>query len=63
MALLCLVVCKACMCCRLQVSNTCNQMSSLGELQMEHVMDGYKSVPKNNCLQALPMYWLSLGGM
>jgi hypothetical protein len=48
------------MCCCLQVSNTCSHMSGSWELQIEHVMDGNKIGPKNNCLRVLPMYWLSL---
>jgi hypothetical protein len=47
--LLCLVVRKAWMCCCLQVSNTCNHVSCSWELHMEHVMEGYKLGPKNNC--------------
>ena len=32
-------------------------MSASVELQIEHVIEGNLSLPKNNCFLALPMYW------
>ena len=32
-------------------------MSAFVELQMEHVIEGNLSLPKNSCFLALPMYW------
>ena len=42
----------------LQLGSKWDHVSISEELQIEYVMDGYKMGPKNNCLQALPMYWL-----
>jgi hypothetical protein len=46
------------MCGFIQLRSTWGQVSIAGELHIEHVMDGYKTDPKNNCLRALPIYWL-----
>ena len=32
-------------------------MSGSVELQIEHVVEGKRSMPKNNCFRKLPMYW------
>ena len=32
-------------------------MSASVELQIEHVIDGNLSLPKNSCFLAFPMYW------
>jgi hypothetical protein len=39
-----------------QLRSTWGHISTYGELHIEHVMDGYKIGPKNNCLRALSMY-------
>ena len=44
------------MCCCLHVSSTCNHVSGSYELQMEHVIEGYACLPKNNCFRALLIY-------
>jgi hypothetical protein len=54
--LLCLLVLRACIWCWLHFNSTCSHVSASGELQIEHVVDGNLSMPKNSCFLALPMY-------
>jgi hypothetical protein len=46
------------MCGFVQLKSTWGQVSIAEELHIKHVMDRYKTGPKNNCLRALSIYWL-----
>ena len=54
--LLCLLILSAWMCCCLHFSSICIHVSGSRELHIEHVIEGYASLPKNSCFLAFPIY-------
>jgi hypothetical protein len=51
-ALLCLFVIGAWMCCCLHLSSICSHVSAFDEFHIGHVLDGYVSLPKKSCFRA-----------
>jgi hypothetical protein len=43
--------------CWLHFRSTCSHVSASKELHIGHVIVGNRSMPKNSCFLALPMYW------